>query len=47
MDTNNFALESGEIFQAGIAEYYTSPLLPQLPDNVQQLLDSAAQVLEE
>ena len=45
MDNHNFTLKSGEVFQAGIAEYHISPLLPQLPNNVQQLLDNAAQVI--
>lgn len=46
-DTHNFTLQSGETFLAGIAEYHTSLLLPQLPDNVQQVLDEAQKVLEE
>lgn len=46
-DTHNFTLQSGETFLAGIAEYNTSLLLPQLPDNVQQVLDEAQKVLEE
>ncbi|VAW40043.1 hypothetical protein MNBD_CHLOROFLEXI01-2415 [hydrothermal vent metagenome] len=45
-DTHNFTLQSGEMFLAGIAEYHTSLLLPQLPDNVQQLLNEAEKVLE-
>lgn len=46
-DTHNFTLQSGEPFLAGIAEYYTSPLFPQLPNDVQQLFDESQQLVTE
>ncbi len=46
-DTHNFTLQSGETFLAGIAEYHTSFLLPQLPNSVQQLLEENLKSLEE
>ncbi len=46
-DTHQFTLQSGETFLAGIAEYYTSPLFPQLPNDVQQLFDESQQFVTE
>lgn len=45
-DIHQFTLQSGETFLAGIAEYRTSPILPQLPENIQQLLEEIMDILE-
>jgi hypothetical protein len=45
-DIHQFTLQSGETILAGTAEYYTSPMFSQLPENIQQLLEEIMDILE-
>lgn len=46
-DTHYFTLQNGDEFLAGISEYHTSPLIPQLPLDVQSLFEKTRQTVQE
>ena len=46
-DTHYFTLQNGDEFLAGISEYYTSPLIPQLPLDVQDLFEQTRESVQE